>query len=133
MKFEIPKTKESLRSKLLAFFRQRKKFAEMAMGQAKSSRIRKVAMIATSLIIKFNLIQNYNYWRHCLEVRNKYEEIYEILPSENGKQSTIREHMLQIMDECKRVSAIKPKEYAGIDRSQKSLQGIKSDRDNSIV
>ncbi|MFY0628706.1 MAG: hypothetical protein JXR07_20605 [Reichenbachiella sp.] len=76
-------SKTALRKALLSFFRQRKYAAKMMKDTMMQS-------YAESLTIKFNLIQNFDYWRHCFEVVKQKDLIMKILPSRYGHHAKIR-------------------------------------------
>lgn len=102
----MPENKDELRSAIMRFLRQRKSAAHALYTKHKDSKLIKMQILCTSLITKFNLIQNFNYWRHCREVSNHEDAFYSLLPSSNGKHASIRERMIRIIEGCKKINAM---------------------------
>lgn len=121
MEFTMPQTKEGLRKRVIGFLRQRKRAGKLIYEQRKAQRAMQILIISSSLIIKFNHIQKWNYWRHCREVANQSEQIYQILPSDKGKHASIRHNMLQLIDECKKLSSVSYAEYLQSSRNQENI------------
>lgn len=57
-----------------------------------------------ALRIRFNLIQQMSFWRHCLEVKEQQHLLMMILPSNKGKHKSIRDRMLIFINQCKLIS-----------------------------
>lgn len=89
---ELDIKKQQLRKELMSFFRQRKRAALELNDLWLKSQIE-------TLIIRFNLIQSYDYWRHCREVNIQKNRILVVLPSSNGKHLSIRERIIALIDQ----------------------------------
>ncbi len=93
--------KEELRYQLIRFLRQRRK-ACVIIGD------RRGAMLADQVLQKFDLIREWSYWRHCLEVKNNEVVLRALLPSGYGKHSHIREVMSERIKQWVRVANTRP-------------------------
>lgn len=96
MKYE---NKPELIKSLRGFLRQRKHvYRNMSLPH--------LEQLCIFILSRLELIQRYNYWRHCLEVKNAESVLLMILPSESGGHARERQHMLELIAHCKQVASI---------------------------
>jgi hypothetical protein len=66
---------------------------------------------AETLRGRLNLIKDWNFWRHCLEIKNNETLLLSVLPSHSGQHAEIRERMLVFVDQCKKIASNTSKDH----------------------
>lgn len=97
-------SKAELRKTITNFLRQRKRVYKMLDAP-------QLCAVCVNIQMRFEMIGRWNYWRHCLEIKDAEHMLLMILPSERGGHATEREHMLQLIAHCKQVASIPAYQY----------------------
>lgn len=105
--------KNQLRDSLRSFLAQRKHFYQ-------ATKQTHLANLCYNLEVYFDQIRDWNYWRHCLEVRNQSSRLYLIAPSRTGGHASIWSDLNELIIHCKAVSTIPMEQYMN-QRLQKSF------------
>jgi len=96
--------KEELRKSITGFLRQR---LFLYRGYQNSQ----LEGVCVRALAGFDMMGNWNYWRHCLEVKNMEPQLLRILPSAEGKHSVIRARVLHLIGHCKDIASISSERY----------------------
>lgn len=100
--------KHLVQSIVYGFINQRKAAAKLMTNREYALRLTSTLYFIEQ---KFQLIENYNYWRHCLELMKAKDLIYFCLPSENGKHKRIRLTMIGLIDRATEVATENKKNF----------------------
>lgn len=96
--------KTELQQSIKSFLRQRKHFYR-ATGQTH------LANLCYNLEVYFDQIHMWNYWRHCLEVKNQASRLFLIAPSRTGGHASIWFSLSELINHCRAVASIPMEQY----------------------
>lgn len=97
-----------IQSILFGYLNQRKKAIEFMSDIQYGKRI---SNALEHIRLRFELINKFDYWRHCLEIRNAEPLILQTLPSEKGYHKRIRKTIIGLIHHCKKVTESTHNEY----------------------
>jgi hypothetical protein len=96
--------KEQLQKTINAFLRQRGHYYKATSQPA-------LHMVCMNMLMQFDQISGWDYWRHCLEAKNSRANLYKILPSQRGTHQKIRENMILLIRHCTTITRIPRQVY----------------------